>query len=64
MNTEKEIIKVVQNIFSQGTFKVETYNEGLLVELMELNNTPIKNIEKNYRDRFNHLEDFKKHNML
>lgn len=54
---QDKIIEVVQSIFSQGTFIVETYNEGLLVELMELNGTPISNIEANYRKDYNHLKD-------
>jgi len=53
---KKQIIEVIQKIFSQGTFVVETFNEGLLVELMELNNTPITNIEANGRKDFNHIE--------
>lgn len=56
MDKEKQIIEVVQRIFSQGTFRVETFNEGLLVELMELNGTPITNIEANGRAEFNHIE--------
>jgi hypothetical protein len=53
MNNEikDKIIEVVRDIFSQGTFVVETYSEQILVELMQANNTPITNY-KDYRDDF------------
>ena len=57
---QDRIIEVLQDIFSQGTFVVETYNEGLLVELMAMNGTAIKNYE-NPRVDYNHvveLDDF------
>jgi len=53
---QDEIAKVIQSIFSQGTFSVETFNEGLLVELMEANGTPIKNIQNNHRRELKHME--------
>jgi hypothetical protein len=47
---DDQIISIVKSIFSQGTFVVETFNESVLVRLMELRGTPIENIENSYRD--------------
>ena len=41
----KDIIKIVQSIFSDNGFKVETVNESVLVGLMKENGTPITDYE-------------------
>ena len=46
---DEEIIDIVNSILSHATFEVETFNEAVLVKLMELRNTPVK-YDKSFRD--------------
>ncbi len=46
---DEEIINIMNSILSNGNMIVETYNEAILVKLMELRNTPIK-VEKTLRN--------------
>ena len=51
MNTENDqmILDIMRNIFNNGDFVVETFNEAVLVKLMELRGSPIFYI-KSHRD--------------
>lgn len=49
IDVKDEIIRVVKEIFSNGTFCVETVNENALVGLMAENGTPITDILNNPR---------------
>ena len=55
---EKQIIKLVQSIMNHGDMVVETFNEAVLVKLMELNKTPIKYVKSN-RDIEKDWEQYK-----
>lgn len=46
---DEEIIDIMNSIFSNADFTVETINESILVKLMELRGTPIK-YNKTLRD--------------
>jgi len=48
-NNDNEIITIMNSILSNGNMVVETYNESILVKLMELRGTPIT-ISKSLRD--------------
>lgn len=51
---DEEIIDIMRSILTNGNMVVETFNESVLVKLMELRGTPIKvyrsnrNIESDY----------------
>ncbi len=40
-NNDEEIINLIREILSRGFFNVETFNESILVKLMEERRTPI-----------------------
>ena len=44
---DEEIINLVRTIMDNGTGKAETANEHILIKLMQIRNTPIKNYEFN-----------------
>ena len=46
---DEEIIDIMNSIMSNGNMEIETFNEAVLVKLMELRGTPVK-IHKTYRD--------------
>ena len=46
---DEEIIDLINSILSNGKMQVETFNEAVLVKLMEIRNTPIK-YDKSFRD--------------
>ena len=46
---DEEIIGLIRSILSDATFTVETFNEAVLVKLMQLRGTPIA-YDKNLRD--------------
>lgn len=43
------ILDLIVNILDNGTLVIETFNEAVLVKLLELRGTPIK-VAKSYRD--------------
>ena len=51
---DEEIIDIMNSILSNGKMQVETFNEAVLIKLMELRGTPIKyaktfrNIDEDY----------------
>lgn len=51
---DEEIIDIMRSILSQGTMEVETFNEAVLVKLMDLRGTPVlgydsvRNIEQDF----------------
>ena len=53
---DEEIIDIMASILSEGNVEVETFNESILVKLMELRGTPVK-VKKSYR---NIQEDYEK----
>ena len=46
---DEEIINILQSILSNGSMVVETFNESVLVKLMELRGTPLENYDS-HRD--------------
>ena len=54
-SNDEEIIDIMRSILSQGTMTVETFNEAVLVKLMERRGTPVtgydsvRNIEQDFR---------------
>lgn len=52
---DEEIINILNSILSNADFTVETINESILVKLMELRGTPIKNYKtvRNIEQDFN-----------
>jgi len=42
---DEEIIDVVRSVLDNGVGKAETFNENLLIKLMQLRNTPITNMK-------------------
>ena len=47
VKNDNDIIDIVRSVLDNGTGKVETYNEAVLIKLMQLRNTPIVNMEFN-----------------
>lgn len=43
---DEEIIDIMNSVLSNGNMQVETFNEAILVKLMELRGTPIKDSKK------------------
>lgn len=41
---DEEIIDIVKSVLDNGSGKAETFNENLLIKLMQLRNTPITNM--------------------
>ena len=41
---DEDIIDIMRSVMDNGTGKAETYNEHLLIKLMQIRNTPIKNL--------------------
>ena len=41
---DEEIIDIVRSVLNNGTGRAETQNEHLLIKLMQIRNTPIKNL--------------------
>lgn len=41
---DEEIIDIVRSVLDNGSGKAETFNENLLIKLMQLRNTPITNM--------------------
>lgn len=53
---DEEIIDIMNSILSNGNMIVETFNESILVKLMELRGTPVK-----YTKTFRNInEDYEK----
>ncbi len=46
-SNDEEIIDIVRSVLNNGTGKAETSNEHILIKLMQIRNTPIKNFEFN-----------------
>ena len=44
-NNDEEIINIVRSVMDNGTGKAETFNENLLIKLMQLRNTPMTSFE-------------------
>ena len=44
---DEEIIDIVRSVLNNGTGKAETFNEHILIKLMQLRNTPIDNFKYN-----------------
>lgn len=44
---DEEIIDIVRSVLDNGTGKAETFNEHVLIKLMQLRGTPITNFEFN-----------------
>ena len=44
-SNDEEIIDIIRNVLDNGTGKAETFNENLLIKLMQIRNTPIQNLE-------------------
>ena len=42
---DEEIIDIVRSVLDNGTGKAETFNEHILIKLMQLRNTPITNFD-------------------
>ena len=42
---DEEIIDIVRSVLNNGTGKAETFNEHILIKLMQLRNTPITNFD-------------------
>jgi len=42
---DEEIIDIVRSVLDNGTGKAETANEHILIKLMQIRNTPIKNFK-------------------
>lgn len=40
---DEEIINIVRSVLDNGSGKAETFNEHVLIKLMQLRNTPITN---------------------
>lgn len=54
-SNDEEIIDIIRSILNNGQMKVETFNESILVALMERRGTPI-----NYAESFRNIErDYK-----
>lgn len=60
---DEEIIDILNSILSNGDMHVETFNEGVLVKLMELRGTPIK-YTKSFRNIEEDYENWKKREPL
>ena len=41
---DEEIIDIVRSVLDNGSGRAETFNENLLIKLMQLRNTPITNM--------------------
>jgi len=39
---DEEIIDIVRNVLDNGSGKAKTFNEHVLIKLMQIRNTPIK----------------------
>tara|TARA_R100000541_G_scaffold56424_1_gene65849 strand:- start:41 stop:253 length:213 start_codon:yes stop_codon:yes gene_type:complete len=48
-NNDEEIIDIVRSVLDNGTGKAETFNEHVLIKLMQLRKTPITNFEFDQR---------------
>ena len=46
-SNDEEIIDILRSVLDNGYGKAETLNENLLIKLMQIRNTPIKNFEFN-----------------
>lgn len=44
-SNDEEIIDIMRSVLDNGTGKAETANECVLIKLMQIRNTPIKNFE-------------------
>lgn len=44
-SNDEEIIDIVRSVLDNGTGRAETFNENVLIKLMQIRNTPIKNME-------------------
>jgi len=42
---DEEIIDIVRSVLNNGTGKAETFNEHILIKLMQLRNTPITSFD-------------------
>lgn len=45
-SNDEEIINIIKEILDNGNFKVETFNESILVKLLEIRGTPLNQYEK------------------
>ena len=41
---DEDIIDILKSVLDNGTGKAETHNEHVLIKLMQVRNTPIKNM--------------------
>ena len=46
-SNDEDIIDILRSVLDNGSGKAETFNEHLLIKLMQIRNTPIKNLEFN-----------------
>ena len=44
---DEEIIDIVRSVMDNGTGKAETFNENILIKLMQLRGTPMTSFEFN-----------------
>jgi len=44
---DEEIIDIVRNVLDNGSGRAETFNERVLIKLMQIRRTPIVNFEFN-----------------
>ena len=44
-SNDEKIIDIVRSVLNNGTGKAETFNEHVLIKLMQLRGTPITNFE-------------------
>lgn len=57
---DEEIIDIVRSVMDNGTGKAETFNEHILIKLMQLRGTPITSFSYD-QERVNfHYEQWKK----
>lgn len=42
---DEDIIDIVRSVLDNGTGKAETFNEHILIKLMQIRNTPIQTFE-------------------
>lgn len=46
-SNDEEIIDILRSVLDNGVGEAETFNENLLIKLMQLRGTPIKNMKFN-----------------
>ena len=49
-NNDEEIINIVRSVMDNGTGKAETFNEHLLLKLMQIRGTPMTSFKFNQKE--------------